>query len=250
MQEIKDTINIFWTGGQDSTFRLIQLLTTTSKIVQPHYIIRHEDSTGFEIETMIRIRRAIIRKFPDVRSRFLPTIYTNEDCIPTYKEIDDGIEEIRKLIQVNEQYQIMSRYCKKFNIEKIEVCYERDVSELPGDLVLSQYFGNSEVFENFLNPLEELTKRECYHNAKLNGWDDILNMTSFCRRPEVKINACGVCGPCVDVMRNGLGFRLSLKSRIKARVQIPFRNYYRKNYLKKNTSWFFKLVKRKFEHRL
>jgi len=250
MQEIKDRINIFWTGGQDSTFRLMQLLTTTSEIVQPHYVIRHEDSTGFEIETMIRVRRAIVRKFPDVRSRFLPTIYTNEDYLPTYKEIDEEINELRKIKKVNDQYQIMSRYCKKFNIKEIDVCYERDIDTLPGDIRLCNYFGKTNVFKSFVNPLNEITKRECYQFARVNGWHDILKMTSFCRRPKIKIDACGVCGPCYDAMRNGLGFRLSLKSRIKGKILIPFRNYYRNSYSKHDNTWFFRLVKRKLEHRL
>ena len=37
----------------DSTFNLIQRLLTTTVPVQPHYIVRHEDSTGIEIDTMM-----------------------------------------------------------------------------------------------------------------------------------------------------------------------------------------------------
>ena len=121
MKETANKINIFWTGGLDSTFRLIQLLTTTTGLVQPHYIVRHEDSTGIEINTMIQIRRTLVRQYPEVRSRFLPTIYTNEDLIPGFKDIDEQIEELKKAGKVAEQYQIMSNYCREFNINKIEV---------------------------------------------------------------------------------------------------------------------------------
>ena len=250
MTESINKVDLFWTGGLDSTFRLIQLLKTTTHMVQPHYIVRHEASTGVEIDTMIRIRRFTISKYPEVRSRFLPTIYYNEDCIPTYKEIDEEIEEIRKITKVNEQYQILSRYCRKFNIEKIEVCYEQDLYPNPEDICVSKYFGNSEVFKSFRNSLEKITKNGCYKIARTDSWDDILKMTSFCRRPRIRIHACGTCGPCVDVVRNGMGFRLSLWPRIKAIMEIPFRNYYRRNYLKQNKTWFFKLIKQKFEHRL
>jgi len=85
-------------------------------------------------------------------------------------------------------------------------------------------------------------------HAKQNNWDDILFMTSFCRRPIINIAPCGVCGPCVDAVASGMGSRFPLKARVKAKMQMPFRNYYRKNYLKHNNSWVFKQIKRKFEH--
>lgn len=246
MKETANKINIFWTGGLDSTFRLIQLLTTTTGLVQPHYIVRHEDSTGIEINTMIQIRRTLVRQYPEVRSRFLPTIYTNEDLIPGFKDIDEQIEELKKAGKVAEQYQIMSNYCREFNINKIEVA----LTSISGEKAFFEHFKNSPAFMSFTYPTIELTKTEMLRNAKLNNWDEILFMTSFCRRPIIKIAPCGVCGPCVDAVASGMGSRFPLKSRMKARIQIPFRNYYRNNYLKHNNSRFFKLIKRKFEHKL
>lgn len=245
MTEAKEKINIFWTGGLDSTFRLIQLLTTTTSMIQPHYIVRHEDSTGIEINTMIQIRRAIIRKYPQIRSRFLPSIYINEDLISEFKDIDEQIEKLKKTGKVAEQYQIMSNYCREFNIDKIDVALTR----ITGEKAFFNNFKISPAFKSFEYPTIELTKKEMISIAKMNNWDEILYMTSFCRRPVIRISPCGVCGPCVDAVSSGMGSRFPVKSRIKARLQMPFRSYYRKNYLKHNNSMFFKLVKRKFEHR-
>jgi len=246
MTEPTKQINIFWTGGLDSTFRLVQLLTTTTYMVQPHYIVRHEDSTGNEINTMIQIRRTIVRKFPEVRPRFLPTIYTNEDLIPNFRDLDEQIEELKKVGKVAEQYQIMSYYCREFQIDQIEVALTR----ISGEKAFFNHFKNSPAFKSFTYPTIEITKKEMLGITKLNNWDEILFMTSFCRRPIIKISPCGVCGPCVDAVASGMGSRFPLKSRMKARIQIPFRNYYRNNYLKHNENWFFKLIKRKFEHKL
>ena len=78
----KEKVNhVFWTGGLDSSFRVINLLMTTKDPIQPHYIVRHEESTGNEIDAMNNIRRAASKKNPEFRSRLLPTIYTNEDSI-------------------------------------------------------------------------------------------------------------------------------------------------------------------------
>ena len=39
MQDQTEPINLFWTGGWDSTFRLLQLIIVFRKRVQPYYII-------------------------------------------------------------------------------------------------------------------------------------------------------------------------------------------------------------------
>jgi len=39
MQDQTEPINLFWTGGWDSTFRLIQLVFVNKKTVHPYYII-------------------------------------------------------------------------------------------------------------------------------------------------------------------------------------------------------------------
>ena len=58
MKEHETPQNVFWTGGLDSTFRVLYLLHNTNKTVQPHYIVRHEDSTGNEIDAMIKIQKS------------------------------------------------------------------------------------------------------------------------------------------------------------------------------------------------
>jgi hypothetical protein len=250
MNENTQVINAFWTGGMDSTFNLIQRLLTTTVPVQPHYIVRHEDSTGIEIDTMITIRRAVVAKFPELRSRFLPTIYTNEDTIPRSREVDKEIEALKKQVKINEQYQILAHYCREFKIEQIDLSYELDVDTAPDEILIADFFGKPGAFKSFINPLETVTKRDCYKIAKDGGWSDLILLTSFCRRPRKKITPCGVCGTCSDTVRNGMGFRLPVIPRIKANMLMPFRNYWRKNKSKQKQNRYFKLIQRRFEGKL
>jgi hypothetical protein len=235
--------DIFWTGGLDSTFRLVQLLT--SDMIQPHYILRSEDSTGNEIDAQIQIRRMIVNQFPEVRSRFLPTIYTNGDLIPSFEDINEQINELSKTIKVREQYKIMSNYCRAFNIDQIEVSLIR----LSGEHGPSFENFNSPAFKSFFYPILEITKKELYKTAKKNHWNQILKQTSFCRRPRKKIRPCGLCGPCADAVESGMGFRFPILPYFKARLQIPLRKYWRKNYLKQDKSKFLRMIKRNFENR-
>lgn len=250
-KEKRTVRHVFWTGGLDSTYRVIDLLRTSEELVKPHYIIRHEESTGNEIDAMNNIRRGVTRKYPDLRPKLLPTTYINEDLIPHVEEVDVVVDKLRAEMRgVHEQYQILAHYCKSSKIEEIDLTYEREQGEpSPDNIGVSQYFGKTYPFDNFRNPHANITKKECYIKAKAEDWHDLLKLTSFCRRPKRNGKPCGTCGPCADVVKEGLGFRLPLSSRIKARILLPFRNYYRNNADKHDSHWFFKAVRKRFEHR-
>ena len=243
MKNSEETIQVFWTGGLDSTFTLIRLLHTTTQQVQPHYLVGSEDSTGNEIDTMVRIRRALVKQYPELQSRFLHTILTNQLLIPEFEDVKEELEELRKTGKVAEQYETMANYCKAYKVDKIEV----SLTSITGEKDSFDHFKNAAAFKSFTYPTIGLSKRDMFRIARENNWDDTLNMTSFCRRPRKKVKACGVCGPCVDAVMSGMGHRLPLGSRLKANIQIPFRNYYRKNYLKHDKSKFFIWVTEKFE---
>ena len=242
--------NVFWTGGLDSTAHLMHLLLKNGEQVQPHYIVRSEESTGNEINTMNRIRRLVHQLYPAQASRLLPTIYRNEDLIPRSGEIDLEIRKLKEKVKVHEQLHILADYCWDAGIEDIDITYERNRHQEPGELFVAQFFHRTRAFKSFHNVLEDMTKRESYNRAVGEGVEEVLKLTSFCRRPRSKGRPCGTCGPCCDAVKEGMGFRMPLSSRIKARILIPFRQFYRKNYTLHDRHWFFKIIKRRFEHKL
>lgn len=72
----KEAVLLLWTGGWDSTFRLLQLLHDTDADVQPLYLVDEgRGSTPREIETMRTIRAKIERRWPQVANRLRPTDY-------------------------------------------------------------------------------------------------------------------------------------------------------------------------------
>ena len=245
MKDSNEIVHLFWTGGWDSTFRLVQLLVTTDKMVQPHYIIRHEESTGIEINTMSSIQRKISRGYPDIRSRLLPTIFIDRGLIKKFEDEDSQIDELREHYKINEQYIIMAQYCRQFGINEIEV----SLTSISGEMESFKYFKKVGLFNCFKYPLIDISKKEMLEIAKKNGWDELLNLTSFCRRPIVKIKPCGTCGPCHDAVISGLGYRLPLISRIKAYMLIPLRKYWRTNYSNNKNSFIFKHIEKKFKNR-
>ncbi len=243
MKHSEETTHLFWTGGLDSTFRLVQLLYTTTQIVQPHYLLRREESTGKEIDTMIKIRRALVKQSPEMKDRILPTVYTNEYLIPEAEDLKKEIVSLRESGKVAEQYEAMAYYCKALGVDSIEVA----LTNITGEKDSFEHFRQADAFRFFTYPTIELSKKDMYEVARKEKWEEILNMTTFCRRPRQKSKACGVCGPCVDAVMSGMGHRIPPGARLKANIQIPFRNYYRKNYAKHEKSRFFRWVKATFE---
>jgi hypothetical protein len=67
------TIHLLWTGGWDSTFRLIDLALTRKFRVQPYYLLDvSRRSTGHELLAMTRLRDLLERRDVAVRDRLLP----------------------------------------------------------------------------------------------------------------------------------------------------------------------------------
>ncbi len=68
--------NLLWTGGWDSTFRLLELLLVKGKVVQPYYIIDADrNSTGMELRTMEELKRRIFAEYPGATNLLRPTIF-------------------------------------------------------------------------------------------------------------------------------------------------------------------------------
>jgi len=223
----KKVVDLLWTGGWDSTFRLLQLLFNEKRSVQAHYIMRSEQCSGIEIDTMANIRRFLHRNHPESRTLLKPMVIEDVYSIKSNQKINATYEKVSKEKKVNKQYEILARYCEQKNISGVEL----SVIAIEKDII------DSDLFEPFSFPLLNVTKKDMLLKAKEKGWMEIMEMTSFCRKPK-KGRPCGLCGPCTDVIESGLGFRLPLRSRAVGYLQLPFRRWWRNNYHKQSNRQF------------
>lgn len=238
---MENKTHLLWTGGWDSTFRLLQLLFEEKKVVKPHYIIRPQECTGKEIDSIHNIRRVISRLYPEQRKLILPIAYTSIGEIKQNNAITDEYEKIAKTKNINLQYEILARYCDQIGVTSMEL------SVLSNE-TFGYFNSNTTIFRYFEFPVLGLTKKEMAEIADENGWTELMKMTWFCRRPKSG-HPCGLCGPCTDVAAAGMGWRLPLKARIIAHIQLPFRQWWRNNYQKHNKGilrYVPKLLKDKF----
>ena len=85
---MKEKIDILWTGGLDSTYRLVEL-SRRSCVVQPHYIKNDRDSMKEELRAMKTILQ-LLRGNKNTRATILDPIFVSENCIARDTKIFDS----------------------------------------------------------------------------------------------------------------------------------------------------------------
>lgn len=85
---MRDKVDILWTGGLDSTYRLVELSRRLC-IVQPHYIIDSRVSLKEELRAMETILR-LLRKSKNTRATILDPIFVPKESIAKDTKIFDS----------------------------------------------------------------------------------------------------------------------------------------------------------------
>jgi 7-cyano-7-deazaguanine synthase in queuosine biosynthesis len=242
MDKNTEAINLFWTGGWDSTFRLLQLLLKYKEVVQPYYALDPDRrSTAAELYAMRNIKRRLFTRFPDAKDLLLKTIYFDIVDISPNPAITDSLKQFQEkyYIGIGVQYDWLARFCNEKAIQGVELGIagvvkpgkngEMSVTELgkPWDSLHAmmtssskgsdrvywldpQYQGEDEytVFHYYRFPLWELTKKDMREISRKEGLDDIMALTWFCHNPMPSYIPCGTCVPCSVAIQDGMGWRI------------------------------------------
>lgn len=232
MQAPASDVKLLWTGGWDSTFRLLQLLLVCRVSVQPYYL---EDatrpSTATELETMRRITARLHAEHPDTAGLLRETCLAPVSAIDDDPEIDAALRAIRKRSYIGDQYAWLPAFCRQHDIHDMELGihiddkvqalvtpYAQEIEHPPGlrnIRVNPEYADTPEfvLFGDFRFPLFEVDKVEMGEQAAAAGWGDIMEMTWFCHSPA-NGKPCGICPPCVYTIEEGLARRIPRSRRV------------------------------------
>ncbi len=230
-------VNMLWTSGWDSTFRLLQLLLMEKKEVQTYYIIdSNRKSTPVELKTMKKIRRLVETNWPQEAKLMLPTKIIQKESIEANDTITQQYWRMATKERLGIQYEWIARMAHQYGINDLELSIEarqnnfvwRNIRpflerENPEDRTsyrLAHQPLNPDVvlFSCFRWPIIELTKLDMKDIATKNGFIHVLNKTWFCHKPTKLGIPCGVCMPCRIAVEDGMSHRLPMISRA--------RNYY------------------------
>lgn len=223
-------VDVLWTGGWDSTFRVIQLLSLGSDVI-PHYICDPgRASTSFELSAMQRIRQ-LLKSDERFLGNLLPLNVVEFSDFEKYPDISEAYLEIMRECYIGEQYKWIAEYCRSRKIESI------DISVLNNPFILKYHGSNdypySLIFENLNFPLINFSKVEMKKWCIDNGFISIIEESWFCHSPTRSGKPCGTCSPCIVVAEEGMGYRLPATAKIRYHLRVlPRVKDFLKNYPK------------------
>ena len=97
------TINVLWTGGFDSTYRMVEL-SGHDVIIQPFYLSdKYRRSEKYELSA-IREITADIEKHPGTRCRILPLIKRRTSDLNQDSEIVEAYNRLLGISYIGPQY--------------------------------------------------------------------------------------------------------------------------------------------------
>ncbi len=218
-----NSITLLWTGGWDSTFRLLQLVEDADVPIQPLYLVdEHRSSTPREIDTMRTIRSMVEDRCPKAREQILPTDYGSYRATTMESHYREMWEALKERGRVGMQYPILASHAEQNGIERMELSIEAttgtasileskvepretrvgEVYVLPREISAPE-----SMFARFAFPLLGYTKLDMKKEAERRGWMPVLQKTWFCFNPTFGL-PCGKCQPCKIARKEGMAHRV------------------------------------------
>lgn len=224
-------VRLLWTGGWDSTFRLMMLVLVHEQPVQPYYLIDEtRESFPLEIRTMAEIKEAVAVRWPSARRLILPTIYGARRDLRLDQAITRSYRNLYDRSRLGGQYDWLARWLAQLGITDVDIgitdsdapddtanVFLKPHTDLVSDSDRGQFSSFRDdvddpdllaVFGRYLFPLIHLSKPDMQRIARENDFADVLETTWFCHQPRADGRPCGVCHPCVTTRQQGMRRRV------------------------------------------
>ncbi|MDN3555012.1 7-cyano-7-deazaguanine synthase [Halomonas maura] len=229
---MRQAIDAFWTGGWDSSYRVIQAALVEQRDVRPHYIIDPvRRSSLHELQAISTIRSALRRLDPAAADRIQELRITPIMEIPEDTRIMAAYRGMRASAYLGGQYVWLANYAQSRGLERLELSVHVDdkayhflrgkveetdegIWQLSDDVVGHE----RELFSRFTFPLLTLSKLQMREQASRHGFLEVLENAWFCYHP-LGGRPCGVCNPCQFTMEEGLSYRLPWQGRLRYRLR-------------------------------
>lgn len=241
--EGKALVKVLWTGGFDSTYRMVEL-SRHDVIVQPYYLSdKIRRSKNLELRAMSEISEDI-ENDPGTRCRILPLIINKASEFKPDRRIVEAWKRLRNSSNIGTQYVWLAQFAK--SNPGMEICIERGSScsgtsyciRQNGKLreindsgliyrVLDQDNSNTDILALFGSmhfPIIHLSKMEMLENYRNMGFSKVMEKTWFCHTP-INGETCGVCNPCKQAIEKGLGFKVSAAGLKRNELELKYQRF-------------------------
>jgi len=215
-------VNVMWTGGWDSTFRVLDLALCQHRQVQPHYVRRvARRSHGHEIAAMRAIHALVRHRHgPEAAGRIAPLIVVEHATLTIPPRMRKWHRALRQHYPLSPQYMFLHAYAAQAGLTDLElgVMQSDSLSDFlrphlvaAGDgliLAAKVRLPALALMRPFRFPGLDLSKTEAGTRAEAAGFLPEMMLTHFCARPLASGAPCGKCFPCEQAVAQGLGWRV------------------------------------------
>ena len=232
---IPGSVDVLWTGGWDSSFRVLSLALIEKTTVQPHYIVDLGRASSLrELQAMASIRENLARLDRQASQRIHPTVITCVSDIPDDPAMTQSYRRLKAQAHLGSQDEWLARYARHRALSTLELSVHIDdkayfflqgrvTRAQPGHWRLRADDPAEEdlrLFANFRFPLLTLSKTAMRQRAIEQGFIALLEKSWFCFTPRAG-QPCGLCNPCRYSIEEGMGYRLPRASRLRYRLRHP-----------------------------
>lgn len=235
-------VEIFWTGGFDSSFRIVQL-SRMPVVIQAYYLGDNRESEPNEINAMNRIMD-VLKVRPETKCTFLPLVIYKKAQQKDFvgPEVTQAYKDILKNGYFGSQYDWLGRFAKghagiEMSIHKggnaVNMIIDNGkMLEIEVPVIGKTFVADSSttdpnvymLFKDCSFPLAEWSKTEMREEYIRLGYKDVMDLTWFCYHP-MDDGPCGLCSPCRQTIEEGLDARFppkALKRRKHRKFLFPF----------------------------
>ncbi len=226
--KIKPVVNILWTGGLDSTCRIVEL-SKLDVTVQPYYLNDHvRDSIKHELKA-IRTITEVLRSKSDTLCDLKDVIIIDVKELAEDNDIRLSWHKLHERYKIGTQYDWIARFARQHEL-LLEMSLEKSprskaCAAINGEtqLLKEEKAGIAEyridrgasssdavnLFENLRFPVSlwSMTKEEEVAQMNAMNCGDVMKMTWFCYTPVFGL-PCGHCNPCKDALNEGMAYRV------------------------------------------
>lgn len=207
-------VNILWTGGWDSTFRMVEL-SMQDLTVQPVYCVTKRYSCEIEKKAMKEMLSEL-RSKAQTKAKINDIEFVDVESIPENQEITMAYHRISQKVRLGIQYEWLSRLSTLYPM--IEIGVEKPSGEYSGIVTAVEndggFINNGEtyvvdesaasddiklVFGRMSFPIVDRTETDMLEFIKSIGYEDFMEKIWFCHEP-IGGRPCGFCRPCQQKM--------------------------------------------------
>lgn len=204
--------NLLWTGGWDSTYRLVEL-SQREIVVQPIYVYGDNRSSERYERKAMSIILEMLKDDSRTKAKILPVKFVDKKIIVQDIGITAAYNRVYKKTKLGSQQEWISCLAKQY--PNLEIGTEKTDESISKIMQTINLYGKIEkdtmghnvfvanesgndgdvLFGNLRFPIIHRSGPEMRDDIDRWGYSDVMNNIWFCHRPYYG-DLCGVCHPC------------------------------------------------------